>query len=80
MYWWVQIEEDNVAEYGKKYGLLTNTGYKYKCPLTGVNMVEYHVDSCQKNSRNVEQNHGMGRKFECYNASWNKTSNTGWAR
>ena len=48
MYRWVQFEEDKVAEYGEKYRLLTNTGYKYKFPLTRVNMSEYDVNSCQK--------------------------------
>ena len=46
-YRWIQIKEHKVKEYRDKHGLLTPYVYNYKCPLTGTNMVEYHVESCK---------------------------------
>jgi len=46
MFQWIQLLLEE-AECLEKNGMIQeNTGYHYKGPTAGVNMVEYHVDIC----------------------------------
>ena len=58
MYCWMQIDQKYVAELKEKHGLLVDTVYNYTCKLTGKNMVEFHVDTCETFHKERKQQSG----------------------
>ena len=48
MYRWTHLPKDEVKKYVKEYNLLAECGYHFRHPVTGEEMVEFHVDSCKE--------------------------------
>ncbi len=47
MFRWIQMEQEEAAKLESEGVILKDTGYCYNHPLTGVPMVEFHVDTCE---------------------------------
>ena len=47
-YWWVQLTLDEAQTYFAKLHVLKEAGYSYVDADKGVDIVEFHIDDCEK--------------------------------
>jgi hypothetical protein len=61
-HWWIQLTEEESTEYENKGLVPQNSGYHYSSD-TGINMVEYHVDSCSDFQERMNKETLFGRNL-----------------
>ena len=58
MHWWIQITAAEAMELENKNEVPMGSGYRYLDESTGKQMVEYHIDACNKFQERVNCNVG----------------------